>query len=178
MLVEPGGLRAPEGLGCGLLLSPSHLRPPATGLSGEQHSAPNLGGGLQETHLTPVPVQEGSLQPRGLWHGARVTTVDWIPENLAWRERPTLSWCVGTNPGVQRWVAHLPRAPYLPICQTAPAQSPLQVAINQPHRGPYTAKQAGKHREQTPFLLFPVDINPHTNKPLATCIVIVIKLMP
>lgn len=28
------------------------------------------------------------------------------------------------------------------------------------------------------FFLFPVDINPHTHKPLATCIVIVIKLMP
>ena len=44
VLVEPGGLRVPEGLGCGLLLSPSHLHPPATGLSGEQHSAPGLGG--------------------------------------------------------------------------------------------------------------------------------------
>lgn len=44
ILVEPGGLRVSEGLGCGLLLSPSHLYPPATELSGEQHPAPDLGG--------------------------------------------------------------------------------------------------------------------------------------
>lgn len=178
ILVEPGGLRVSEGLGCGLLLSPSHLYRPATELSGEQHPAPDLGGGLQETHPTPVPVQEGSLQPRELWHEARVTAVGWIPKNFARGEWTTLSRCVGTKPGVQRWVAHLPRAPYLPVCQTALAQSPLQVAINHPHRRSYAAKQAGKRGEQTPFLLFPVDINPHTHKPLATCIVIVIKLMP
>lgn len=44
VLVEHGELRMSEGLGCGLLLSPSHLHPPPTGVSGEQYPAPDVRG--------------------------------------------------------------------------------------------------------------------------------------
>lgn len=64
----------------------------------------------------------------------------------------TLSWCVGTAPAGQHWVARLPW--YIPACQTAPAQSPLQASIKHPHRGPYTAKQLEKRGNKPLFFFF------------------------
>lgn len=167
MLVEPG---VPEGLGCDLLLTPSHLHPPAIALFGEQHPVRDLGG-LQES---PVAVQEGCLQPRGLWCEARV---GWIPENLAQRERTSPPQGVRKN-----WCAALgctssqgPASPHLPA---SPSPEPPARGNKPPSPWALCCQWAGKDREQDPFLLFPADISLHTHKPLATCIVIVIKLMP
>lgn len=144
VLVEPGGLRVPERLACGLLLSLSCLRPPAMGLSGEQHPPLHLGGGSARDPSHPCACARGVSSTKGALAQSK-------------------SHCSGLNP--QKNVLERADDPML-VHQDRPwwatlgctssqglSQSPQQVAISHPRCGPYAAKQAGKHKEQPPFLL-------------------------
>lgn len=126
---------------------PQSLAPSCQGAFWRTAPSSTSGGGLQETHPTPVPVQEGPLQPRGLWHETRVTAVSWIPENLSRREQTTLSQCVGTIPGVQRWVAHLPR----PCLPDSPSSEPPASGSKPPSLLAFCCQTSWKAWGTTPF---------------------------
>lgn len=145
------------------------------GLSGEWHPAPDLGMCLQQILLPPVPVQEGSLQPRQLWcevsHHRGLS-----PQKPALERAHDPVLVCWDSPC---WAALGCTSPLVyPCLPDSPSPEPPASINKAPSPRALHCQTAGKEGEQTPFLLFPVDINPHMHKTLATCIVIVIKLMP
>lgn len=136
----------PEGLGCDLLLTPSHLHPPAITLFGEQHPVLDLGVCRRALWLCKRGVfSQGGSGVKQEWAGSLKT---WLRGSGQAHSR------VSGQTGVWLWVAHLPRAPHLPICQPAPAPSPLQGAISHPHHGPCAANGLERTGNRPLFFFF------------------------